>query len=1005
MFTNFDIEGIRRNLTRVIIISFCVGCTVLSLAGEGISPLINRVQFTVAPGQLGLPVGPPYGLPGSAVEGERLGPWPMSPFAAPDSADDDVYEIIPALGVLYSNWKLVDDGFPTIPFHGVGIGPLPGTIPPAQATLPDDDNNMNALAIRAPEINFEEIFPPETPLEEKVLILRGWFGEEGMFLQFTVDNHAIGLPGTGVNQESILSELPGDLFEAFPPPLPPFPPAPPAPGGNVLIADEGSMGLEAALDPLDDDVDGFILNDDINTVPNRIDTTGDATPDTPEFFFSVDLPSIPVGASGITPGDILIPGTGSGGMPAVNPFVFIPHVVLGLQPDDDVDALFIDASGMYVIFSLSAGSPSLPQIIDPYGAAPGADPGDVLIVDLSSGPIAVPMVLFHAIELGIRGDDIGGASPDDDELNGLWITMMPMNTFFMGPPVISLQPLTQSACLGTSVTFSVTASPLPLYFQWRFNMVPISGATSSSYTISSVLGSDAGIYDCLVTDQFGNSVISAAAALTVLALPTITVQPTSRQACQGGSTTFTVGATKAPVLSYLWYKVGSGSLGVTTSFLTINPITTADAGSYYCAVINTCGTVNSNSASLTVSTPPNITTQPVGTSKCFGETATFTVAASASPSPSYLWYKVGSGSLGVTTPTLTITPVSSGDAGSYYCAVSNVCGTVNSTNVTLTVHAPVNITLQPVDTDKCPGDTATFTVAATGTPAPSYLWYKDGSGSLGVTTATLTITPISAGDAGNYYCAVSNTCGSANSTPATLAVLNPVTFNSHPASVQVCVGDRATFTVSASGEPTLSYSWIKDSIALGVYTTTLTVDPIAAGDAGSYWCAVTNTCGTENSNPATLTLGGTLGIGVSPTVDVVGLGSNTFEPNLICAIPDITVNWYADSIAPGNLVQTTTTPPHTFETFQTYFASTVFWVEVFDNQNRATATTNVLLLCAVDAKYFDYYLDDCNDLNDLWLLATEWRDSTSPDNDDPNGDGIVDILDFLYINLSNFCVP
>jgi len=48
------------------------------------------------------------------------------------------------------------------------------------------------------------------------------------------------------------------------------------------------------------------------------------------------------------------------------------------------------------------------------------------------------------------------------------------------------------------------------------------------------------------------------------------------------------------------------------------------------------------------------------------------------------------------------------------------------------------------------GLTASFTVAATGTPAPTYQWRKNGTNLSGATSATLTLTNVSAADAGSY---------------------------------------------------------------------------------------------------------------------------------------------------------------------------------------------------------------------------------------------------------------
>jgi hypothetical protein len=84
------------------------------------------------------------------------------------------------------------------------------------------------------------------------------------------------------------------------------------------------------------------------------------------------------------------------------------------------------------------------------------------------------------------------------------------------PPVVTLHPTSQSCvCPGSPVSFTVNASgSSPLSYQWRKDGGVITGATSATYTIASVTGSDSGSYDCVVTNACG-SVISNPATLDV----------------------------------------------------------------------------------------------------------------------------------------------------------------------------------------------------------------------------------------------------------------------------------------------------------------------------------------------------------------------------------------------------------------------------------------------------------------------------------------------------------
>lgn len=95
------------------------------------------------------------------------------------------------------------------------------------------------------------------------------------------------------------------------------------------------------------------------------------------------------------------------------------------------------------------------------------------------------------------------------------------------PPSITAQPVSQSVDLGGSVTFSVTASGAPtLTYQWFKNGTAITGATSSSLSLTNVQDSDAGSYTVVVANSV-NVATSEPVALTVLNIPVITGLPAS----------------------------------------------------------------------------------------------------------------------------------------------------------------------------------------------------------------------------------------------------------------------------------------------------------------------------------------------------------------------------------------------------------------------------------------------------------------------------------------------
>ncbi len=170
-------------------------------------------------------------------------------------------------------------------------------------------------------------------------------------------------------------------------------------------------------------------------------------------------------------------------------------------------------------------------------------------------------------------------------------------------PTLTGQPATQSAVVGSPVTFSVSATnDSPLSYQWGKAGVAIAGATSSTYTISSVTLGDAGDYSVVVSDLY-SSATSATAVLIVgqtLVAPTFIVQPVSSAIFAGYSKTFVAEVIGTPTPTYQWQKNGINIAGATNPTLTLASIQLSAAGSYALVATNSAGSVTSRFARLVV---------------------------------------------------------------------------------------------------------------------------------------------------------------------------------------------------------------------------------------------------------------------------------------------------------------------------------------------------------------------------------------------------------------------
>jgi hypothetical protein len=263
----------------------------------------------------------------------------------------------------------------------------------------------------------------------------------------------------------------------------------------------------------------------------------------------------------------------------------------------------------------------------------------------------------------------------------------------------------------------------------------------------------------------------------------------------GQAATFSVVASGRD-LTYQWQKdSGSGFAdiaGATSASYTTPVTTAADEGSRFRVVVsNPVSSATSSEVTLTVLVSPAISVQPGDLSVVAGTTATFGVTASGTAPLTYQWQKdsgagftniAGATSASYTTPATTLAD----DGSRYRVVVSNVAGSVTSgvanLTVTLVAVAPA-ITTPPANQTVGEGQTATFSVVATGTSPLSYQWQKDGGSGFaaitGATSASYT-TPATtlADDGSRYRVVVTNAVGNVTSAAATLDVNAQTTSSS-----------------------------------------------------------------------------------------------------------------------------------------------------------------------------------------------------------------------------------
>lgn len=351
------------------------------------------------------------------------------------------------------------------------------------------------------------------------------------------------------------------------------------------------------------------------------------------------------------------------------------------------------------------------------------------------------------------------------------------------------------------------------------------------------------------------------------------------------------------------------------------------------------------------------------------------------------------GSVGITVSNLTDLAVTKtvdvadpcvGDLVEYTVTIANN-GPARATSVAITDSLPAGVTRTGTPAGASQGSfnegNGVWTVGTLNDGAMATLTLEVevlNAGTITNTTSGLTLSQTDSNPANNAGSAVLNSSG-------------PVLIVTDPQNRSACVGQGVTFSVGAQGN-NLSYQWFKNGNPISNATlTSYTITVTGPSDAGMYHCQVTNICSTESSAAAVLMVdSGSLGVDIHPMTLVRGLNPIVLNADVTCTGSTVELVW-----TNLNTLMTFTDNPLIFNNL---VESATFEVEVMDAQTLEIATDQVTVLVSQNPDFFDLNSDGCNNLLDLLLAIPNWE--TAFDND-PNGDGRIDIRDLMHINLED----
>lgn len=174
------------------------------------------------------------------------------------------------------------------------------------------------------------------------------------------------------------------------------------------------------------------------------------------------------------------------------------------------------------------------------------------------------------------------------------------------------------------------------------------------------------------------------------------------------------------------------------------------------------GNISTQAFSITVDNAPVFLVNPANLDVRTSDEVVFSAVAAGS-GLAYQWLKNDVPISGATGSTLTLSNVQPGDAGNYSLRATNSQGTATSAPAALVVNNSPYVRTYPDSVSVNVGESALFTVVATGTSL-TYQWYKydeewNEVALPGKTAATLTFASVTASDEGWYFVVITNPDG------------------------------------------------------------------------------------------------------------------------------------------------------------------------------------------------------------------------------------------------------
>jgi Fe-S cluster assembly iron-binding protein IscA len=307
--------------------------------------------------------------------------------------------------------------------------------------------------------------------------------------------------------------------------------------------------------------------------------------------------------------------------------------------------------------------------------------------------------------------------------------------------------------------------------------------------------------------------------------PSITAQPASQTMIVGQRATFSVAATGASPLSYIWEENGTAISGANSSSYTTPPLTASDNLEQFRVVVsNSLGTAMSNSATLDVNaaTATAITISPNTATVTTGASQQFTAAVTGNSNKGVTWSVSGAGCSGAACGTISggglyTAPANAPSPATLRVTVTSVADPTKSAsaNITVVVATAILMSISPATASVPTAGNESFTATVSGTQNTAVAWSLTGAGCSGAACGTLATSSLTA-----VYTApgvaptppsvsvmASSMAEPGKTASAIVTIVPVVSVTVTPATVSLATGATQQFSASIVGSSNTAVMW------------------------------------------------------------------------------------------------------------------------------------------------------------------------------------------------------